>query len=63
MLIPNKSNQLRYMDSGFGCYQYQRTNSASHLSIYLPLMPHDDKPTLITYLPNSLYEDSITKMP
>ena len=24
--------------------------------------PHDDKPTLITYLPNALCKDSITKM-
>ena len=23
-----------------------------HLSIYLPLIPHDDKPILITYLSN-----------
>ena len=37
-------------------------NFVSHLSIYLCLMPNDDKPTLITYLPNALCEDSLTKM-
>ena len=27
--------------------------SYPHLSMYLSLIPHDDKPILITYLPNS----------
>jgi len=27
--------------------------SYPHLFIYLALMPHDNKPTLITYLPNA----------
>ena len=36
--------------------------SYPHLFIYVPLMSHDEKPTLITYLPNALCKDSITKV-
>jgi len=53
MLEPSMPCLPRMYDIMIFSLSIQLNLSYPHLFIYLPLMPHDDKPILFIYLPNA----------